>query len=321
MIEYAKIMESSELKEFFDSIKKLSESKKTVAENYFYDNQDLFVKAYYEYEEIQINEYHKQKNEINQLYECWQKKICYGCNSKLRLIDSDYGKFWGCTNFRDKSKEHKNFSLNYEEIHSSRKKGVKVRIYAHWATEILKKTNSTNKIKASQLLRLYEEIGMDDLRVKYGYKKTIKSISGYVTAKRNSFKEEVEIIENLSKYFPKHKSQLGIRYKLESDIVERVAIIDLILSDTKDVFVIEIKRSVYDLKQEQLQLYFDLMDYVMNDVNDERNCKALFVVYNKETYSFPNDEKYILYEHLKNIDSKKYIKSLFNENAEINGRL
>ncbi|MBD0780107.1 hypothetical protein HPE56_20095 [Maribacter sp. ANRC-HE7] len=319
MIEYARIMEPNELKEFFDSIKKLSESKKTIADNYFYDNQELFVQAYYEYEELQINEYQKQKNEINQLYECWQKKICFGCSSKLKLIDSDYGKFWGCTNFRDKSKEHKNFSLNYEEIHNSRKKGVKVRINAHWATDILKKTNSKNKIKASQLLRMYEEIGIDDLRVKYGYKETIKSISGYVTAKKNSFKEELEIIEKLSKHFPKHKSQLGIRYKLESDI-ERVAIIDLILSDNKDVYVIEIKRSVYDIKQEQLKLYFKLMKYIMDDINDERNCLALFVVYNKQTYSFHNEEKYILYDHLKNIDSKKYLKTLFNENAEINGR-
>lgn len=319
MIEYAKIMEQIELKEFFDSIKKLSESKKTIADEYLYENQDSFIKAYYEYEEIQIKEYQKQKNEINELYDCWLKKVCFGCSSTLKLIDSDYGKFWGCTNFRDKSKEHKNFSLNYEEIHKSRKKGVKVRINAHWATDILKITNSRNKIKASQLLRFYEEIGIDDLRVKYGYKETIKSISGYVTAKRNSFKEELEITEKLSEHFPKHKSQLGIRYKLKSEI-ERVAIIDFILSDDKDVYVIEIKRSVYDIKQEQLKLYFELMDYIMNDVNDERNCRALFIVYNKETYSFNNDEKYILYDHLKNIDSKKYLKSLFKENAEINGR-
>lgn len=319
MIEYAKIMEQIELKEFFDSIKEMSESKKTIADEYFYDNQDLFIEAYHKYEEIQIKEYQKQKDEIKELYECWLKKVCFGCSSKLKLIDSDYGKFWGCTNFRDKSKEHKTFNLNYEEIHNSRKKGVKVRINAHWATDILKITNSRSKIKASQLLRLYEEIGIDDLRVKYGYKETIKSISGYVTAKRNSFKEESEITENLSKQFPKHKSQLGIRYKLKSEI-ERVAIIDFILSDDKDVYVIEIKRSVYDIKQEQLKLYFELMDYIMKDASDERNCRALFIVYNKETYSFSNDEKYILYDHLKNIDSKKYLKSLFKENAKINGR-
>lgn len=312
-------MEAKELKEFFHSIQKSSESKKTIAEKHFYDNQDLFVQTYYEYEEVQINEYQKQKNKINQLYECWQKKICFGCNSKLRLIESDYGKFWGCTNFRDKSKEHNTFALNYEEIYNYRKRELKVRINAHWATDILKITNSGKKIKASQLLELYDEIGMDDLRVKYGYKKTIESISGYVTAKRNSFKEEVEITENLSKYFPKHNVQLGIKYKLKSDI-EKVAVVDFILSDSKDVYVIEIKRSVYDIKQEQLQLYFDLISFIMNDAKDERNCRALFIVYNKETYSFSNNEKYILYEQVENIDSKECLKSLFKENAEISDR-
>jgi hypothetical protein len=319
MIEYAKILKPNELKEFFDSIKKLSESKKTIADNYFYDNEDLFIQTYYEYEQIQIDEYEKQKDEINHLYECWETKTCFGCKSKLRLINSDTGKFWGCPNFRDKSKEHKNFSLNYEEIHTYRKKCVKVRINAHWATDIIKRTNSVKKVKASQLLRSYDAIGLDDLRVKYGYKETLKSISGYVTAKKNSFKEELEITEQLSKYFPKSNSQLGIKYKLKSDI-EKVAIIDFILSDNKDVYVIEIKRSVYDVKPEQLQLYYELMDYIMNEANDNRNCIALFIVYNKETYSFSSDEKYVLYEHLKNIDSKKYLKSLFKENAEINGR-
>lgn len=319
MIEYAKTMEPTELKEFFDSIKNLSESKKTIADNYFYDNQDLFTKAYYEYEQIQINEFENQKNELSRLYECWQTKTCFGCNSKLRLIDSDYGKFWGCPNFRDKSEEHKNFSLNYEEIHASRKKGIKVRINAHWATDIIRSTNSEKKLKASQLLRLYEKIGFEDLRAKYGYKKTMKSISGYVTAKRNSFKEEVEIIEQLSKYFPKSNSQLGIRYKLKSDI-EKVAILDFILSDNKDVYVIEIKRSVYDIKAEQLQLYYELMDYIMNNLEDKRNCKALFIVYNKKTYSFSSNENFVLYEDLKNIDSKQYLKSLFDENITINSR-
>ena len=319
MIDYAKIMEPIELKEFFDSIKNSSESKKTIADNYFYDNQDLFTEAYYDYEQIQIDEFENQKNELNRLYECWQTKNCFGCSSKLKLIDSDYGQFWGCPNFRDKSKDHKNFSLNYEEIHASRKESTKVRINAHWATDIIRKTNSEKKLKASQLLRLYEKIGFDDLRVKYGYKKTMKSISGYVTAKRNSFKEEVEIINQLSKYFPKSNSQLGIRYKLKSDI-EKVAILDFILSDNKDVYVIEIKRSVYDIKSEQLQLYYDLMSYIMNNVEDKRNCKALFIVYNKETYSFSRDENFVLYGHLKNIDSKQYLKSLFDENSTKNGR-
>jgi len=319
MIEYAKIIEPIELQKFFDSIKKMSESKKNVADNYFYDNQELLTEAYYKYEQVQIDEYKKQKTELSKLYENWQKKTCFGCNSKLRLIDSDFGKFWGCPNYRDKSKEHKNFRLDYEEIHASREKGVKVRINAHWATDIIRSTNSTKKMKASQLLKLYEEIGFDDLRVKYGYKKTMKSISGYVTAKKNSFKEEVEITERLSKYFPKSNTQLGIKYKLKNDI-EKVAIIDFVLSDNKDVYIIEIKRSVYDIKAEQLELYYELMDYIMNRVENKRNCKALFIVYNKQTYSFSNDEKYILYDDLKNIDSKKRLKSVFDENIEFKSR-
>ena len=54
---------------------------------------------------------------------------------------------------------------------------IKIKINAHWTTDIIRKVNAVKKIKSSQLLKFYEEIGLDDLRVKYGYKKTMTSIS------------------------------------------------------------------------------------------------------------------------------------------------
>ena len=121
----------------------------------------------------------------------------------------------------------------------------------------------------------------------------------------------------MSKHFPKSNSQLGIRYKLK-DNIEKVAIIDFVLSDNKNVYIIEIKRSNNYLKAEQLRLYYELMNYIMNCVEDERNRKGLFIVYNKESSVFlGGNEKYILYKDLKKINTKEYLKLFFDQNAEI----
>ncbi len=318
MIEFAKIMKPKELKEFYDSIKKLNESKKTRADSYFYEKKDFFIKEYYDYETLQIETYHNQKRELLRLKDCWDKKICFGCGSRLRLINSDYGSFWGCSNYRDKLLNHKTFQLHYEDEYKTKYSNLRVKINAHWATDIIRKTKSQKTLKASQLINLYEEIGLEDLRKKYGYKNTMQSISGYVTARKKSFKEEVEITSTLSKFFPKSNIQLGIKYKMEG-ANERVAIIDFILSDKNIVYIIEIKRSVSDIKSKQLKLYFDLMIHIMNQVGDARECKALFIAYNKRDVPFRIDGKYVLFRNVKNVNSKENLMSIFNRNAEIEG--
>lgn len=319
LIDYAEPMKRKEIQAFYQSLIKLNESKQNAADVYFHKNKNLLINAYYEYEEVQIMNYQTQKRELLAQKELWSKKICGGCGSKLRLVDSSYGKFWGCPGFRDKSVEHITFPTNYGEIFASRYKNVKVRINAHWATDIIRMTNSSKNLKAAQLVRLYGEEGMEDLRKKYGYKSTLKSISGYVTAKKNSFREESEITNALSEFFPKSKTQLGIRYRLK-DEYEKVAIIDFVLSDDQVVYLIEIKRRIYDIQIEQLELYFALMDYIMKEADDDRDCKGILMVYSEETYGFTIDEKYIAFESVRNKASKLALKSIFNKNAEIMGR-
>lgn len=319
MIEYANIMSSNELSNFFQSISQLYDFKKNNSKVSLLENGELLVNAYYEYERESIKVFSDQRKEIKNSIKAWNEKKCMGCGSKLNLIESDYSNFWGCPNYRNKNVAHTTFNVNQGHYLSEKLERSHVRIDAHWATHILRKTNLKETIKAKELIDYYLETGLEDLREKYGYQSTIESISGYINAKRNSRVEEEEITKHLTKLFPMSQIQMGIKYKLV-DEKEKVAIIDLILSDNDVVNIIEIKRSNFDIKPEQLKLYHSLVSFVLSNKSDKRICQGIFIVYKKENYSYSDETKYIIFDKLKNIDSKEKVSSIFEKEVEINGR-
>ena len=193
-----------------------------------------------------------------------------------------------------------------------------MRINANWATDIIRKNDLKSTVLASDLLRFYDNIGFEDLREKYGYRNSIDRISGYLKAKKESSKEEKEINQHLSKLFPKSSIQTGIKYKLKEQ-PEKVAIVDLILSNESTVNIVEIKRSRLDINGEQLKLYHSLITHILKSNNDNRICKSLFLVYNKMDYDFPNNDKYLLYDEIKNVFSLDIISTKFEENIYIYG--
>ena len=315
MIEYAHIMSKQELSDFFSSIIDKEKSKKSKAVDLLVKNKEILLNDHFQFEQKQVDQYYLERRNLLEIRNHWRKKTCDGCGAKLKIV---FDQFWGCPNYKDGSKKHRTFALNYEEYIIERLQNHHVRIDANWATTILRKNNLQPPATASDLLDFYEEFRMDDLREKYGYKKSKERISGYVRAKRKSLKEEKEIAAHLKKFFLKNNSQIGIRYKL-SEQSERVAIVDLILSDDENVYIIEVKRSALDLNEEQLKLYQQLIQFTLRQANDNRICKALFIVYNYMTIYFPIDYKYLLFDNVKDVVSKNLIISHFNRNLFING--
>jgi len=313
MIESAQILSKQELTSFFLSISKSYNSKKINAINVLETNKQLLIDSYYELESEQVKEYYAHKKDLLKLKSFWDNKICDVCESKLRLVESDYGDFWGCPNYKDTENKHRTFSIKTDEYLIQRFQDAKVRINSNWATDIIRKNEMKSIVTASDLLRFYDSIGFEDLREKYGYRNSIDRISGYLKAKKESSIEEKEINQHLSKLFSKSSIQTGIRYKLK-DQPEKVAIIDLILSNNSTVNIVEIKRSKLDINEEQLKLYHSLICHILHQTGDNRICKSLFLVYNKMEYDYPIDCKYLLYDEIKHIFSEDIISSKFDEN-------
>jgi len=309
-------MSPDELTQFYQSISLSYANKRNAAHVSLHKNLSILTDAYHEYEKKNIKVLLDQKADLQNSRKLWGEKKCGGCGSKLNQIVSDFGEFWGCPRFRDASVAHTRFSANQEALFSYKEKKLKVRINAHWATDILKNTNLTASISAKDLIGFYTDLGLEDMREKYGYKSTVDSISGYVNAKKNSGIEEVIVTEHLTKLFQKTQVQMGIRYKLEGER-EKVAIIDLVLSDSHLVNIIEIKRSSYDVKPQQLKLYYSLVSHILSDNGDKRKCQAVFIVYNREDYPYSDGTKYLLYDDIRHIQIKETLVKIFEENSQL----
>jgi ssDNA-binding Zn-finger/Zn-ribbon topoisomerase 1 len=268
---------------------------------------------YQEYENRSLKKYEERLKEIQKTAEAWQNKTCLVCGSKLRKVNSTYGSFWGCPNFND-GRKHTTFSMTYHESLSIREAYARVVIRANWSVDLIMDLNLPSYVKASDMLIFLERIGLEDLRYKYGYKKSMETIGGYVLSKKASRKEAVEIESFLKTIFPKLASQVGIRYKLQGE-EERVRVIDLIASDNNAVYIIEIKRESLQIKEDQLHQYLALLRFIKNQKNDTRKYRAVPVVY---TSCLPYGNysglsmKFVSFDDLKKAGNHTKISELLN---------
>lgn len=314
---HAKIMTDEELSSYFEQLyNRFYESKKNVLNNILKYKENL-IDGYFKYEEEQINVFKEKRKELLRSIELWNKKEC-NCGQKLKVINSTNGDFWGCTNFNNKSFKHKTFSLTFVPYYKDNLDKLKVRIDSHWASKIITSCNLKNQVKAKDLIEFYINSGFDDLRVKYNYEKTsIESISGFVNGKRNSSKEEKEIQKYFSQKYDKCLSQIGIKYKL-INCDEKIVILDLILSDKNNIYLLEIKRYPLEIKEEQLNLYFNLLKHILSDKKDKRSLKAVFLISNKYEYDYDyeyfkqSEEKFIYFESIQNCKNKIEIETKLN---------
>lgn len=305
---YARIMTNEELGSYFEQLyNKYYETKKSILNSILKHKEEL-IAGYFEYEEEQITIFKEKRIELLRNIELWNKKEC-NCGQKLKIINSSNGDFWGCPNFTDKTKKHKTYSLTFAPYYKDNLDKLKVRIDSHWASKIITSCNLKNEVKAKDLIEFYINSGFDDLRIKYNYEKSsIESISGFVNGKKNSSIEEKEIQKYFSNAYDNCVSQIGIKYKL-NNYNEKIAILDLIISDEKNIYLLEIKRYPLEIKEDQLALYFELLKHILCDKKDNRSCKAVFIVSNNYEYFKQNEEGFIYFENIQNCKNKIEIDS------------
>jgi hypothetical protein len=303
--EYVNILTKKEIKSY---IEKISTANIQANEN-LQINKIILFNAYSDYENQIINEYKEKLKDILEYKNLWDTKTCV-CGKSMRFI-MDYN-FWGCPDFKNKSNNHITFKSNEDETIDYRLKKVKVRLNHNWCSDILKITDLKSKIKAKELVNFYESEGLEDLRSKYGYKATVESISSFKIANEQSKIEELKTKKFLESFFDKINYQIYVRFKTKNDN-EKIRIIDLIVSDYALVYLIEIKRHNIYIDQDQLNLYFDLIKYLMNKKKDKRILKSLFIVHDffESKYNYNNC---VLFENIQNLNTKSEILSIFNQN-------
>ena len=302
MIESAHIMTEAELSSFFSSLRNRNANQKSRASTQLQAQKEAIINSYFQYEDEQIEIEKAEKTELLTTVSLWRRKVCK-CGSKLKLVNSPYSDFWGCTNYRDTTIQHSTFDTEFEEQISERFANKRVRIDHNWATHLLRKTNLANIASATDLLNYLSDLGYSDLRVKYGYKTSKESISGYVTARKESSREEIEIRDFLQNFFPKCKYQTGIKYKKVGE-PEKVAIVDLILSNNDYVFVVEIKRHYYDIDNTQIERYNSLISFILKQAGDNRICIPVIIVFNETVVYQPPKLSYILYNDLRSYNNQ-----------------
>lgn len=303
IFEYVKIMSEKEVNEHISSLSLFYKQKNHNSFLYLdsikadiFNQYDILCKSVFDNYIAQIKNY-------DDKLDAWEKKICLGCKSKLRFIE-DYN-FWGCPNYLNKSIIHSNFNKNHT-FHFE-KSNIKHRVNTHWATDIKKALNIPQNITATNIIDFLEFYGYEDLRTKFNYKPTKESIAGFVNGNLISKKEEKEIFEKLLYFnFDKIQKQYYLKYKKTED-KERIAILDLLISNDEKIYIIEIKRSIYDIKEEQLQLYHNLISFILNDKKDKRKLISFFCISNKSEYDsiyFKPKSKFIYFDEIKKLTSK-----------------
>jgi hypothetical protein len=291
--EYVKPMSEVEKSDYFNKFSQANKNKSSQAFQFLSSIENKLVA---QYEKVDQNIFDNYKKDVKEYYDklkAWETKTCQGCKSKLNKINGDFGAFWGCPNFRNNEVIHSKFSLNQEEYLTSQKNNIKPRIHKDWATDIKKELQLPNYITATNIIDFLEYNGYEDLRAKYNYKATKESISGFVNANKDSKKEEKEVYEKLEqKNFKKLHKQYYIKYKKTNES-EKVAILDILLSNENKVYIIEIKRFLMYANDEQLDLYYNLISHILGEKKDNREVKPLFCISNKEEY----DLKYYQPKH------------------------
>ncbi|MGE0079310.1 MAG: hypothetical protein AB7S48_15730 [Bacteroidales bacterium] len=312
-------MRKKETEEFFKNLYSQDYERKTNTNIYLENHLEQLIEFAIKYEQKAIDDALKQQQLVTREKLAWQNKKCLYCSSPLKLIHNDFGNFWGCSNYKA-NEMHSKFNDNSQEVErifEYKFEKSKVRINAHWLTDLKYQLDMPKYIRPINILNTLKSNGFDDLRLKYGYKPTIETISSYPIAKKISREEETEIKQFLSKYYKNIVFQQGIKYKLINE-KEKKCFVDIIVSDDSTVNIIEIKRDIVSIRPKQLNLYFELVKYIMNNKKDKRFIQSLFIVsnpiyYSSEFYEIP---KHILFTELKNkITSKKEIDYEFKKNC------
>jgi len=264
MIQEAKIMSKSEVKNYIDFFKKRKKEQ--------FDFSEYSREIHNEYVKIEtsiIEDYNEKLKLVEYRRKRFEKKIC-DCGMKMRYI-KEHG-FWGCPDYQNKYKKHNTFKSVYSYF------PIIYSVPFNWLNTILRELNIDKKATTKELLKYLLENNYDDLRLKYREQGTNTTTNSFKIAKENSIKTEMQILKILEENEFKVIRHIYIKYKLSNQNKYQFCIPDLVASLDNYVFLIEVKEDEMYINKNQLGLYCQLLKKIMKDNNDKRELICAFVV-------------------------------------------
>jgi len=257
-IENVKFLSKKEINQYIEDRNSFYSDLKQKVNVEIQKNEELLIREYKKFESKIVEKYEQDLKEFKLKYSLWKSKKCK-CGKNLKYID--HLNFWACLDYKNTENEHITFKEEQQQKQWFKYNfnNVKVRLDKDWCTTIIVNLGLKNKIKAKELFLFYQSIDLEDLREKYGYKSTLKTLSTYEFANKKSKKEEAIVKEFLQNYF-NVLYQPYIEYKYKN-AQKKICIPDLIISDKNLVFIIEIKTHNMYIDEDQLNLYYELISY------------------------------------------------------------
>lgn len=232
---------------------------------------DTLLKYYHEYDNELIVDFRKSGVDNLQLKKHISEKTCFICGAKMRLIRSR--NFWSCPNYND-GRAHPIFNKEYEP------KFPGVTVSKNWLTTIIYQAGLQKRLKAKSLLGFYESEGLEDLREKYGFTSTYKTVNNFIETRKRSQEQELVGLKALQSMYSKVSYQQWIEYSLSYSHEIKICCPDFICGSSNEVVVYDAKLSAFNDDIIKITLYKNIVKRLLESVNDSRPVKcglAIFV--------------------------------------------
>jgi hypothetical protein len=265
-IQYAKWATKEETDALFDYFKKKNKLKDSFTNYWLSENGNEFLKLhstfYNDYSIALSNEYQYKYDKKVREYNNLLKSNCT-CKGNLQVVKYDTYEFIGCENYREYGFDHvrvykpKMFPFNEPEISTN------------YLFKLKTLYNLPAELKESIL---YEYLLITNTKPLLDLSSKYKIATD---AKSKSKKREAIIKDILAMKFKKVYHQKAIKIKTDK---ERIKIPDFICFTDNTCYVIEQKKTIENISDEQLNLYISALQWMANKANTNIVVKGYYIL-------------------------------------------
>lgn len=240
------------------------------------DNEkEVLLKAYSDYQNKLLESSKEKIGNYQQKLNLWNSKTCY-CGGKLRYITGF--DFWGCENYKDKSSSHITFQGKNATVYP-----ISFLVSVNWVTEILQSAGLRGEITPKDCYKFFIQSGLEDLRIKYGFRSTEENMMTFIKAKSRSQEQEDLALSYLQTVYDKVLYQQCITFK-EVGKKESFCIPDFIVSSEFEVKIVDAKLDYANDKK--MDKYVELISFLMRQKEDLRPVSGAHIMYEKSVSEY-----------------------------------